>query len=148
MGRLVPDWDVQRSGYGANVGLGQSGLHHGAADSVLGRGNHARTVVSDVIGIGAVDHPLDGFFFRQRCEFGVKLGLAEVAPLRRICHVALSVHLIGVDNAVGKTERFSQSDSLFKFAFGQGRRDCGDHQGLFTEHAVGRHGYQSAIYAP
>ena len=148
MGRLVPDGDIQGLGDGPHVRFRQSGLHHRAANPVLGRCYHAGTVVSLVVGVGAVDHPLDGLRVGQLGELGVKLGLAEVAPLGGVGNVAFLVHLVGVDDAVGEPHSLSQTDCFFQFSFGQrwGSRSHG--LGLWTEHPVGRNRDQRAINAP
>ena len=148
LGRFVPDGDVQNLGDDPHVSFRKPDLYHWTADPVLRRGHHARTVVSDIVGVRAVDHPLDGFLVGQFRELGVKLGLTEVAPLGRVGHVTFPLHLVGVDDAVREPEPRGKTNGLFQLSFCQGRRDGGDCQGLWPEHPVSRDGDQGTIDTP
>lgn len=72
-------------------------------------GIEARTVISEIIAIGAIEECCESFFFSKPDEVAVQLGFAEETPVGRILPVFRQVHFSCFYNLMTDTDLFGKS---------------------------------------
>ncbi len=108
----------------AHVFLAEPELDEDAAHAGVLRRFEARTVVAEVVDVGAVEHVVEPPFALLRDGDVVKLALAVKAAVAGVGHVAGSLDLVGLDELVARADLLGDRDGRLFLD----RRQAGRHR--------------------
>lgn len=137
VGGFVPVGEAEFLRVGADGGFVDFGFLQGGADAVFAGGAEAGAVVTEVVGIGAVENPAIAFGAGVGDEGVVDVGFAEVATIGVVDLVARVLGLGG-----GKLDELAADfvgdlAGVGEVVLGKGRRDGDGGGGVVAEVVVG-----------
>ena len=93
----IPDRNSQLLSSLTNPLFGPAEIQQRRPNLMLGAGTHARTMLSDIIGVGSVDDGVEAAFCLQPGKLSPELGLAVIAPISGIAQVSRILKLVGFE---------------------------------------------------
>lgn len=146
-GGFVPG--VQAEGFGgiADIGLGEAQRDEGALDVGFAGSLKAWAIVSEIVGVGAVEDHCKPFALRDAFGDLVELGFAVVAAVGIVLDVGWTLELAGLYQVVPRADGLGDADCIFAFGVGDGRAECRYSESASAELLMGNGQHQGAVDA-
>src|SRR5438445_5810946 len=137
--RFPPIWEIKAIGQLADIGFGKSSFQKWRADVPFLRSAHARAMIASIVEIKAVKNDVEVFLGRKCGDFGIELGLAEIAAVAGIGRVAGRVHLRCLDELKRSRKDSGEILNTLKLALRERGTDAGCGEDIFAPERVEGH---------
>lgn len=144
-GGFVPGVQTQGLGGVANIGFGEAESDEGAFDVGFAGGLKARTVVAEIVGVGAVEDHCKPFALCDAFGDLIEFGFAVVTTVGIVLDVGWALELAGFHQLVPCSDGLGDADCILALRIGDGGAECCYPEGASAELFVGNGQHQSAV---